>query len=67
MKTKKEFDAVQMMRTIRDEISLQLKDKNFEEQQRYIQERISSFNVKNYGKFFTNGELGSLQGPSNEA
>lgn len=40
MKNSKEFDAVKMMRNIRDEISREIQGMNFEEQKRYIQKRV---------------------------
>lgn len=39
-KTEKPFDAVQMMRGIRDKLSEQFKDLSFEEQKRYMRERL---------------------------
>lgn len=41
-KNKKPFDAVHMMRQIRDRLSAQCKDMTFEEQQQYIRERLRS-------------------------
>lgn len=40
-KNKKSFDAVHMMRQIRDRLSEQCKDMTFEEQKQYIRERLS--------------------------
>jgi hypothetical protein len=40
MKTKAGFDAVRMMREIRDEISREIRDMSFEEEKRYIQEQL---------------------------
>ena len=40
-KSEKSFDAVQMMRQLRDRLSTQCKDMTFEEQKRYIRERLS--------------------------
>ncbi len=40
MKNSKEFDAVKMMRNIRDEISREIQGMNFEEQKRYIRKRV---------------------------
>jgi hypothetical protein len=40
-KNKKSFDAVQMMRQIRDRLSAQCQEMTFEEQKRYIRERLS--------------------------
>lgn len=39
--TEKQFDAVKMMREIRDDLSQKFKDMNFEEQKEYIREHIS--------------------------
>jgi hypothetical protein len=36
IKNKKDFDAVRMMRDIRDKISLEIKDMSFEELRNYI-------------------------------
>ena len=40
-KREKSFDAVQLMRQLRDRLSTQCKDMTFEEQKRYIRERLS--------------------------
>ncbi len=40
-KSEKTFDAVHMMRQIRDRLSEQCKNMTFEEQQQYIKERLS--------------------------
>jgi hypothetical protein len=40
-KNKKSFDAVQMMRQIRDRLSAQCQEMTFEEQKQYIRERLS--------------------------
>jgi hypothetical protein len=40
-KREKPFDAVRMMRQIRDRLSEQCKEMTFEEQQQYIRERLS--------------------------
>lgn len=40
--TKKNLDAVAMMRQIRDELSRKLMTMSHEEQQRYIQERLAA-------------------------
>jgi len=40
-KKQKEFDAVEMMREIRDKISLEIKDMSFEELRSYIDEKLS--------------------------
>ena len=39
-RTEKQFDAVQMMRSIRDRISEEIKGMTFEEEQAYICERL---------------------------
>ena len=39
--SEKPFDAVQMMRQIRDKLSEQIKDMNFEVQKRYMRERLA--------------------------
>ena len=39
-KSEKQFDAVKMMREIRDRLSNQFRDMSFEEQKQYIRERI---------------------------
>ena len=41
-KSEKSFDAVQMMRQLRDRLSAQCQDMTFEEQKRYIRERLRS-------------------------
>jgi len=40
MRSEKEFDAVKMMRKIRDKLSKEFKSMNYPEQKRYIKERI---------------------------
>ncbi len=40
-KSEKSFDAVQMMRQLRDRLSAQCKEMTFEEQKQYIRERLS--------------------------
>ena len=40
-KSEKSFDAVQTMRQLRDRLSAQCKEMTFEEQKRYIRERLS--------------------------
>ena len=45
-KNEKSFDAVQMMRQIRDKLSAQCKDMTFEEQKQYIRERLSGKPIK---------------------
>ena len=39
-KSKKAFDAVKMMREIRDKLSMQFEEMNFEEQKHYMRERL---------------------------
>ncbi len=39
-KSKKPFDAVKMMREIRDKLSMQFREMSFEEQQQYMRERL---------------------------
>ena len=49
MKTKKKekkFDAVKMMRQIRDEISAETKDMTFKELKKYIQSHIKKSRLK---------------------
>ena len=53
MKTKekeKSFDAVKMMREIRDKISIETQDMTFEELKNYIDKRISSSGLKPIGQ-----------------
>jgi len=40
MRSKKKFDAVKMMREIRDKLSKDLMNMNYEEQKRYIREKV---------------------------
>lgn len=40
MKSKKEFDAVKTMREIRDKLSKRFMDMSYEEQKRYIGEKV---------------------------
>lgn len=40
MKTEKSFDAVKMMRKIRDRLSKEFKNMSYEEQGRYIKKRV---------------------------
>ncbi len=42
MKIKEEFDAVKMMREIRDELSKKFMNMTFKEQKKYIQEQLKS-------------------------
>lgn len=39
-KANKEFDAVHLMREIREQLTRELAGKSFEQQQRYIRERV---------------------------
>lgn len=39
-KSEKSFDAVKMMREIRDKLSIQFRDMSFEEQKQYLRERL---------------------------
>ena len=39
-KVEKQFDAVQMMRSIRDRMSKKIRDMTFEEEQAYIRQRL---------------------------
>ena len=39
-KTKKKFDAVAMMRRIRDEMSAEIEGMDYEEQKRYLSDRV---------------------------
>ena len=43
MKSDDSFDAVQTMRRIREEIDRELSGKSFEEQRRYIRERVQRY------------------------
>ena len=40
MESEKKFDAVKMMREIRDQLSKEFMNMSYEEQKRYIRERI---------------------------
>jgi len=40
MRSEKKFDAVKMMREIRDKLSKEFENMNYGEQKRYIKERI---------------------------
>ncbi len=40
MSDKKEFDAVKMMRALRETVGKELEGKSYEEQRRYIDERV---------------------------
>lgn len=52
MKTKKEktFDAVKMMREIRDKISVETENMTFEELKKYMDTRINSSGLKPVGQ-----------------
>jgi hypothetical protein len=52
MKTKieKSFDAVKMMRDIRDKISAETQNMSFEEFKKYIDTRIKASGIKPIGK-----------------
>jgi hypothetical protein len=52
MKTKKEksFDAVKMMREIRDKISAETQNMSFEELKRYIDSRIKTSGLRRIGQ-----------------
>jgi hypothetical protein len=45
-KSEKPFDAVQLMRGIRDKLSEQITHMGFEEQKRYMKERLATVSVK---------------------
>ena len=47
-KSEKSFDAVQMMRQLRDKLSAQCQDMTFEEQKQYIRERLSGKPTQEY-------------------
>ena len=42
MKSKKKFDAVKVMRQIRDRLSKEFVDMSYEEQKRHIMEKVKS-------------------------
>ncbi len=44
MKSKKKFDAVEMMRQLRDNLSKELSGKNLEEQKKILKEKIKEKN-----------------------
>lgn len=52
MKTKKEksFDAVKMMREIRDKISIETQNMTFEEFKKYLETRIKESGLKPIGQ-----------------
>ena len=43
--SEKEFDAVKMMREIRDKLSKEFETMSYEEQKKYIRERIKPKNI----------------------
>ena len=49
-KTEKSFDAVKMMRQIRDKISEETKDMSFEEFKAYVNEKLSESNAPLVGQ-----------------
>ncbi len=50
IKKEKQFDAVKMMRDIRDKISLETQNMTFEELKLYIQRRLTEGKTKIVGK-----------------
>lgn len=50
IKKEKTFDAVKMMREIRDKISLETQNMTFEELKQYIQNQIKESKLKPLGK-----------------
>ena len=49
-KIEKSFDAVQMMRSMRDRISEEISGMTFEEQQTYIHERLKDESIARFCK-----------------
>ena len=49
-KAEKKFDAVATMREIRDRLSRQIEGMTFEEEKRFIRERVSQRTVRHPGK-----------------
>ena len=47
MKSKKKFDTVKMMRTIRDKLSKEIKNMSYTEQKKYLKDRMRSGQFKN--------------------
>lgn len=45
-KSEKPFDAVQLMRGIRDKLSEQIAHMSFDEQKRYMKQRLTTASVK---------------------
>jgi hypothetical protein len=50
IKVKKTFDAVKMMRDIRNKISIETQNMTFEQLKKYISERIKNSEIKNIGQ-----------------
>ena len=50
IKTEKKFDAVKMMREIRDKISSETQNMTFEELKKYIKTKLSDNKVKPVGQ-----------------
>ena len=49
-KTEKKFDAVKMMREIRDKVSSETQDMSFEELKKYLKKQIAESKLKPIGK-----------------
>jgi hypothetical protein len=49
-KKEKQFDAVKMMREIRDKISSETQNMTYEEQKEYINQKLSENNSKRVGQ-----------------
>lgn len=49
MKSKKKFDAVNMMREIRDKLSKEFSGMSFDEQKKYIKEKTKAKKVRKNG------------------
>ena len=50
IKIEKTFDAVQMMRTIREQISLETQNMTFEQLKEYIKNKLAQANVTRIGE-----------------
>ncbi len=50
IKKEKTFDAVKMMREIREKVSLETQDMSFAELKKYIQNKIKESNIKPIGQ-----------------
>jgi hypothetical protein len=50
IKKEKSFDAVKMMREIRDKISAETQNMNFEELKKYLETRLKNSGLKPIGK-----------------